>query len=220
MSRVRLFDVEGTTTAIDFVHQTLFPYSRQRMATFVRDHAELAVVRKLQAAHGTIEQVIAQLDDWIQEDKKVGELKELQGLIWDEGYRRGDFQGHVYPDVRPAFEAWHAEGVTLAIYSSGSVHAQRCIFGFSTAGDLTPLISSYFDTTTGPKREPASYLRIAEQLRVPAHEVTFYSDIREELDAAQSAGLRTVQVFRQAPPTNQGHRCVVTFLEAPEEVEE
>lgn len=212
MKDVLLFDVEGTTTAIDFVHQTLFPYARERMAEFLKAHPSLPVVQKLQAEFGDLEQVTQTLLSWIAEDRKEGRLKELQGLIWDEGYRRGDFQGHVYPEVRSAFERWKAAGKILAIYSSGSMHAQKCIFGFSTAGDLTPFLSAYFDTTVGGKREATSYTRIAQELQVAPEQITFYSDIKEELDAAKAARLKTVQVFRQGSVQDQGHSAVATFL--------
>ena len=211
MNQVLLFDVEGTTTDIAFVHQTLFPYSRERMATFVKSHGDLPVVQKLTAQYGSIDQVVKTLLGWIQNDKKESALKELQGLIWDEGYRHGDFKGHVYPDVRPAFEQWKKSGKTLAIYSSGSVHAQKCIFGFSTDGDLTPLISNYFDTAVGAKRESESYHEIARQLGVTTSAITFYSDIKEELDAARAAGMQTRQVFRSGNSQNQGHISVETF---------
>lgn len=211
MTDVLLFDVEGTTTAIDFVHKTLFPYSRERMEGFVRANPALPVVQDLVRDHGTLERVIAVLLDWIAADKKEGRLKELQGLIWDEGYRKGHFQGQVYSDVRPAFERWKREGKTLAIYSSGSVHAQKCIFGFSSAGDLTPFLSAYFDTAVGGKREADSYLRIAQQLNVSPTAVTFFSDIKEELDAARAAGMATRHVFRSGPPTSQGHETITAF---------
>lgn len=211
MTEVLLFDVEGTTTAIDFVHKTLFPYSRERMAAFVKANPALPVVQNLQSEFGSIDQVIETLLSWIAADKKEGRLKELQGLIWDEGYRKGDFKGHVYPDVRPAFEKWKSEGKTLAIYSSGSVHAQKCIFGFSSAGNLTPLLSAYFDTAVGGKREHTSYREIAKRLGALPQEVTFYSDIKEELDAAREAGMKTMQVFRQGNPQSQGHEAITTF---------
>ena len=207
MTQVLLFDVEGTTTAIDFVHKTLFPYSRERMSLFVRSHTELPVVKNLKAEFGTIDKVIEVLLGWIATDKKESRLKELQGLIWEEGYRKGDFQGHVYPDVKPAFEKWKAEGKTLAIYSSGSVQAQKNIFGYSQAGDL----SAYFDTAVGGKRESSSYRKIAQQLGVSPEQVTFYSDIKEELDAAKEAGMKTVQVFRQLAVQSHGHPGLIAF---------
>lgn len=208
---VYLFDVEGTTTSISFVHRTLFPYSREHMASFVRAHVRLPVVQDLVTEFKSVEGAIAALLGWIAADEKEGRLKELQGLIWDEGYQSGAFQGHVYPDVRPAFERWTSQGIQLAIYSSGSVHAQKCIFGFSNAGDLTPLLSAYFDTAMGHKRERISYENIARELSARASEVTFFSDIKEELDAARAAGMRTIQLFRDGPVQDQGHPGLTDF---------
>jgi len=211
---VLLFDVEGTTTDIAFVHRVLFPYARERIADFVRAHpAQPAVARVLEElppGSGT-EDVIRELLRWIDEDRKHGALKELQVLIWDEGYATAAFKGHVYEDVRPAWERWRAEGKRLAIYSSGSVRAQKAIYRHSTAGDLTPLLEAHFDTAVGAKREPESYHRIAQALGVPPSHVTFFSDIREELDAARTAGMATVQVFRDGPTQDQGHPSVESF---------
>ncbi len=218
MSQVLLFDVEGTTTSIDFVHKTLFPYALARIGDYVRAHSAHPAVQQvretLQRERGvpaSLSDVVAALELWIRADRKHGALKELQGLIWDEGYRAGHFRGHVYPDVRPAFEAWKKQGKTLAIYSSGSVHAQKCIYGFSEVGDLTPLISAHFDTSVGGKREATSYARIAHELRTSPADVTFYSDVKEELDAARAAGMGTVQVFRDGPTQDQGHPASTSF---------
>lgn len=211
---VLLFDVEGTTTDISFVHRVLFPYARARIADYVRAHpshpAVSRVLDELSPGSGT-EEVIHELLRWIDEDRKHGALKELQGLIWDEGYELGAFRGHVYEDVRPAWERWRAEGKRLAIYSSGSVRAQKAIYRHSTAGDLTPFLEAYFDTAVGPKRETESYRRIADALNVPPAHVTFYSDIGEELDAARKAGMATVQVFRDGPPKDLRHPAVGYF---------
>ena len=206
MSEVLLFDVEGTTTAIDFVHKTLFPYSKERIPVFVKANTHLPVIEDLLKEFGLLE--------WIATDKKEGRLKELQGLIWDSGYQCGDFKGHVYPDVRPAFEKWKAEGKTIAIYSSGSVHAQKCIFKYSTDGDLTPFISAYFDTAVGAKREPSSYDTIARELKTLASGICFFSDIKEELDAAKLAGLDTIQVFRDGPSFDNGHAAIAVLSQA------
>jgi len=207
-----LFDIEGTTTDIHFVHRVLFPYSQERMAQFVRAHPAHPAVKEIQTEiHSTsLDDVIATLLQWIREDKKIGTLKALQGEIWEEGYRLGHFKGHIYPDVLPAWQQWKAAGHRLAIYSSGSVAAQKLIFGYSEAGDLTPLLSAYFDTKVGGKREVASYRRIAQELNSPPQDIIFFSDIREELDAAQEAGLQTRHVFRgltQASP----HKSVADF---------
>ncbi len=125
------------------------------------------------------------------QDRKSTGLKSLQGKIWEEGYRSGDLRGEVYPDVPPALERWRRQGIDVAIFSSGSVQAQRSLFGNSVAGDLTRFIRAYFDTTTGPKREPESYTRIAAALERLPSAVLFLSDIAAELDAAQDTGMQT-----------------------------
>jgi enolase-phosphatase E1 len=130
------------------------------------------------------------------QDRKSTGLKSLQGKIWEEGYRSGELKGEVYPDVLPALEHWRGKGVDVAIFSSGSVQAQRSLFRNSVAGDLTRFIKAYFDTTTGPKREPESYSRIAAGLERSPSEVLFVSDIAAELDAARTAGMRTALCVR------------------------
>lgn len=202
MPKLYLFDIEGTTTDIAFVHKVLFPYSLERMEKFVLENqthpavaAALQKVRDEDHRLGLYE-IIGKLQQWIKEDKKHPALKEIQGLIWDVGYQEGHFKGHVYPDVAPAFARITDRGDKVAIYSSGSVHAQKLIFGYSEAGDLTPFISAYFDTKVGGKRERASYERIARETNFRSQDITFFSDIPEELEAAEAAGLKVLHVLR------------------------
>lgn len=208
MSKLFLFDVEGTTTDINFVHKVLFPYSKERMASFVKENADKAEVAPIisdikktvyeeeKRELATLDEVCAVLDFWIKNDRKHGALKALQGFIWDKGYKSGDFKGHVYEDVKPFFEKLKALGFDIGIYSSGSVHAQKLIFGYSTAGDLTPFISYYFDTKVGAKREVNSYRNILKEVKKNANEVTFFSDIPQELVAAEAAGIQPVHLVR------------------------
>ncbi|WP_049421727.1 acireductone synthase, partial [Stenotrophomonas maltophilia] len=158
------------------------------------------------------------LQGWIDQDRKHTALKALQGLIWDEGYRRGDYTAHFYPEVAPVLKGWHASGLPLYVYSSGSVPAQKLFFGFSDAGDLSPLVSGWFDTEVGGKREADSYRRIVQAIGVPAGEILFLSDVVEELDAAREAGLQTRLIDRlddyPLPRTGQavnGHQRVENF---------
>jgi enolase-phosphatase E1 len=147
------------------------------------------------------------------QDRKSTGLKSLQGKIWEEGYRSGELKGEVYPDVLPALEHWRGKGVDVAIFSSGSVQAQRSLFRNSVAGDLTRFIKAYFDTTTGPKREPESYRRISAALERPPSEVLFLSDIVEELDAGSKAGMGTrlcVRTPGETPPAG-AHPVIRTF---------
>jgi enolase-phosphatase E1 len=203
MIRAVLTDIEGTTTDIAFVHKTLFPYARAHIADFVRAHASDSFVREQLAAVSheagralNDDEAIAQLIRWIDEDRKITPLKALQGVVWEQGYRNGDFTGHVYPEVPGSLRRWQAEGKKLYVYSSGSVQAQKLIFGYTPFGDLTPLFSGYFDTRIGGKREAGSYQRIAQEIGLPAGEVLFLSDIVEELDAASAAGMQTIWLVR------------------------
>ena len=214
-----LFDIEGTTTDIHFVHKVLFPYSLERMEAYVREHSNHPAVEETRQVLATergirasLSEVIEVLQLWIRTDRKIGPLKTLQGEIWDKGYQSGAFKGHVYPDVKPTWEKWKVAGHRLAIYSSGSVPAQKVLFKNSLVGDLTVHLSNYFDTKVGGKREVQSYRNILAELKVEALDVVFFSDIKEELDAARTAGLRTVQVFRDGPgPTD--HEAITSLSE-------
>jgi enolase-phosphatase E1 len=211
-----LTDIEGTTSSISFVHDVLFPYSRAALPGFVREHGDEPEVRQwldraaVDAGGVCQDEVIVEvLQGWIDEDRKHPALKALQGMIWAEGYQGADYKAHVYPDAARALRGWHAGGHTLAVYSSGSVPAQKLLFGHSSEGDLSPLFSAWFDTAVGGKREAASYQNIVAQLGVPAHEIVFLSDVVEELDAAREAGLRTVLLDRRDdyPMPRTGDAC-------------
>jgi enolase-phosphatase E1 len=221
MIKAILTDIEGTTSSISFVKDVLFPYARKRLPAFLTTHADKPEVRHWlhEAAKeaGLISasqsELIALLQRWIDEDRKATPLKALQGMIWDEGYRNGDYRAHMYPEVPAKLRVWKDQGLELYVYSSGSVAAQKLFFAFSEAGDLTPLFSGYFDTETGPKRDANSYRSIAIAIGMPANEVLFLSDVVEELDAAQAAGMKTTLLAR-APaqcPTGCAHACVPDF---------
>ena len=203
--RAIVTDIEGTTSSISFVRDVLFPYARKRLPAFIETHAEQPdVMHWLHEAaseagliEATRQEVIEMLLRWIDEDRKSTALKALQGMIWEEGYVAGDYRAHVYPEVAGRLRAWHAQGLLLYVYSSGSVPAQQLLFRHSEAGDLTPLFSGYFDTQTGAKRELESYLRIAAAIALPPEQILFLSDIREELDAARGAGLQTAWLVRE-----------------------
>ncbi len=206
MIRVILTDIEGTTSSISFVHDVLFPYSAEHMADFVRegeaDNMEIreqldAVAQTSGVARDDIDGLIGVLDTWIREDRKETPLKTLQGMLWEQGYQQGAFRGHVYEDAAEYLQRWHDRGLRLFVYSSGSVKAQKLIFGFSEAGDLTPFFSGYFDTRIGGKKEPESYGNIISELGVEPRTVLFLSDVEAELQAAESAGMQTVWLIRE-----------------------
>jgi enolase-phosphatase E1 len=219
MIRAIVTDIEGTTSDIRFVHNVLFPYARQHLAAFVREHqaepgvaAALDAVREESGAPGaSLDEVIATLLSYIEQDRKSPGLKALQGMIWRDGYVEGQFTGHLYPDVLPAFERWRQLGKALYVYSSGSVAAQKLLFGYSDEGDLTSLFSGYFDTGVGAKRETQSYRNIAQQIGVEPSELLFLSDIHQELDAAADAGWRTLQLIRGEADSESRHRQVNDF---------
>ena len=199
-----LTDIEGTTSSISFVKDVLCPYARRELPGFVRAHRDDPEVRRwLDAVAVELggacrdEVVVEALQGWIDQDRKHTALKALQGMVWDAGYRGGGFTAHIYPDAADALRRWHAQGHPLAVYSSGSVAAQKLFFGNSDAGDLLPLFDRFFDTGSGGKREAASYATIADALGRAPGTIVFLSDVVAELDAAREAGLRTVLVDRR-----------------------
>lgn len=219
MTKLFLFDIEGTTTDINFVHKVLFPYAALNLRPYVLHHQDepmikaaiidvMSTVLKEENRKISLEESISTLEKWIKEDRKHGALKEIQGHIWDVGYSKGDFKGHVYPDVKPYFMKILDDGAKIGIYSSGSVHAQKLIFGYSTDGDLTPMISYYFDTKIGHKREPTSYSNIATAVHLKTEDIHFYSDIVEELAAAKEAGFQVTQLLR--PGTQKSEFDAIT----------
>ena len=200
-----LTDIEGTTSSISFVRDVLFPYARARLPVFIRAHGHEPGVRRwldavaIEIAAGACDDAVITetLQGWIDQDRKHTALKALQGMVWEAGYREGDFTAPLYPDVVPALQGWHAAGHRLAVYSSGSVPAQKLLFSHTEAGDLTPLFAGFFDTEVGGKREAGSYRAIADALGVLPKDVLFLSDVVAELDAAREAGMRTTLVDRR-----------------------
>ena len=218
-----LIDIEGTVGSIAFVRDVLFPYAKARMDQYVRAHAEEPWMRAIldEAAREAgvnvhdLNSILLALHAWSDNDVKVTPLKELQGHIWIEGFESSGIRGHVYQDAIDALHRFHEAGVRLYIYSSGSVPAQKLLFGHSVAGDLLPLFSGFYDTTIGGKRETGSYERICSELGVPPNEVIFFSDNISELDAARDAGVQTVQLARPEDATvpATAHTSVESFVE-------
>ena len=211
-----LTDIEGTTTSVSFVYDVLFPYFReniQKVRTMLHLPEVQAIFQEtIRLTHETEniiitteEEVIETLMRWSNEDKKITPLKDLQGILWKEAYETSTIKGHVYEDVAPALKTWKDAGIQLGVFSSGSIVAQKLIFGYSVAGDLTPYFSAYFDTTTGGKREMETYLKISKELNLQPSDILFLSDIVEELEAAQQAGLYTMQLTRPGTKENWPH---------------
>jgi enolase-phosphatase E1 len=207
-----LVDIEGTTTDIAFVKEVLFPLARREMARFIADEGAAFVepLARLRAQAGG-EGLVRFLQQMIDDDSKDTDLKLLQGALWRRAYAEG-LRAHVYPDVAPALSRWRAQGLRLAVFSSGSVEAQRLLFAHSIAGDLTAHFDAWFDTTSGHKRDPESYRRIAGALELAPEEVLFLSDVSAELDAAETAGMKALLVCR--PGATAASRLSVTSFEA------
>lgn len=222
--RAILLDVEGTTTPVRFVYEVLFPYARAHLREFLGQHGDEPgigeAIERLHAEHAVETEGTAWNEDsaevrvesaaayalWLMEhDRKSTGLKSLQGKIWEAGYRSGELRGEVYPDVAPALARWRVQGRRLAIFSSGSVLAQKLLFAHSTAGDLTLYLDSYFDTSAGPKQDQSSYRRIADALALPPGNILFLSDVISELDAARHANLNTGLCIRPAAPPHPAH---------------
>jgi enolase-phosphatase E1 len=228
--RVILLDIEGTTTPVDFVYKTLFPFARARLRGFLEQHASDEETQKdilqLRAEHAadvenglnppppsekTIESLAVYLQWLMDKDRKSTPLKSIQGKIWEEGYRTGELVSEIFNDVPRAFNRWREDEKIIAIYSSGSRLAQKLLFAHTNTGDLTSFISNYFDTNIGGKKETESYRRIADELSFSSSEILFISDSSAELDAAKEAEMQTVLSMRpgNAPLTNLSNHPVI-----------
>lgn len=228
-----LLDIEGTTTSISFVYDELFPYARAHCRSFLQAHwddaevqADLATIREdalRDAREGlavetfgtapTLDEVVGSVLSQMDLDRKNSGLKSLEGKLWADAYKSGEVRGHLFPDVAPALRRAAKDGNPVYIYSSGSVAAQKLLFRYSVEGDLTGLLSGYFDTGVGSKRERASYKKIAHELRTSPQDILFATDNLAEADAARDAGMGVVVVTRPGnsdlPPTD--HRIAKTF---------
>jgi enolase-phosphatase E1 len=202
-------DIEGTTSGSAFVYDVLFPYAAERFPAWLVEHAGEAdtdrivaeVAREAGLSDPSIDDVVAVLRAWVAEDRKATPLKELQGLIWEEGFSQGDLISDFFPDALVALRAWHEAGLPISVYSSGSALAQRNWYAHSPAGDLTAWMSGYYDTANaGPKREAESYRAIADAIGAGPSALLFCSDVVAELDAASAAGWQVVRVRRDGEP--------------------
>ncbi|KAL0399399.1 UNVERIFIED_CONTAM: putative bifunctional methylthioribulose-1-phosphate dehydratase/enolase-phosphatase E1 1 [Sesamum radiatum] len=240
--RCIVLDIEGTTTPISFVSDVLFPYARDSVGKHleltydttetqddikmlraqVQEDLENGVVGAVPIpSNGEKREIIAALvanvEAMIKADRKITPLKQLQGHIWRTGFQRKELEGVVFDDVPAALEKWHALGVKVYIYSSGSRLAQRLLFGNSNHGDLRKYLSGFFDTTVGNKKETKSYIEITESLGVDnPSEILFVTDIYQEATAAKAAGLQVIISIRPGNgplPENHGFRTINSFLE-------
>lgn len=230
-----LLDIEGTTSSISYVHEVLFPFAREHLDRFLREQwdapgtpralnqlardagatsfADWTSNDSLSEARDRVRSEVLKL---MADDVKSTGLKELQGLIWRGGFESGQLHAHVFPDVPAALNAWADRGLDVRIYSSGSVAAQQLFFAHTELGDLSPFLRGYYDTTTGPKREPSSYRRITGEVGLPCASILFLSDIVAELDAARAAGMQTRLAVRPGnarSPEGHGHAMIRSFDE-------
>lgn len=229
-----LLDIEGTTTPVSFVTQVLFPYARRHLRSHLVAHQGGAgyetIVMGLRSEYASavragesvppwaddppparLDAIVAYVEWLMDRDRKSTALKELQGRIWEDGYRRGDLVGEVFPDVRPALRRWDEHDLPVGVFSSGSVLAQQLLFRYSSSGDLGRLLRWHFDTRVGTKLDPGSYRRIAAAASIPPEDFLFLSDVTTELDAAVSAGMQVRLVIRpgNAPaPARHGYDTI------------
>ena len=215
-----LLDIEGTVSPLAFVHDVMFPYARKHAAAWLGAHWGHVVIAQLARDAGVASflnalDAEAAVHRLMNADAKVTGLKQLQGLIWQQGFRNGDLRSTLFDDVVPALGHWHENDREIRIYSSGSIHAQRLFFAHTTAGDLTPHLSGYYDTITGSKREPTSYTAIATDCGLPPNDILFISDLVDELNAAQSAGMMTALALRPGnkPQPENDHPAITSFAE-------
>lgn len=218
-----LSDIEGTTSSVSFVYEVLFPYYRSNIPklkelkhipeVFQAFEETIELAKELENTHlKSTDEILDMLLKWSKEDKKITPLKTLQGILWEEAYKSGEIKGHVFEDVKPAFEKWKSLGLSIGIFSSGSIKAQKLLFTNSDAGDLSVYLSNYFDTTTGQKRDSSTYEKICEELKLNPSEILFLSDIVEELQAADQAGFQTTLLLREGN-SNDWKDKVNSFLE-------
>ena len=223
-TRAVLTDIEGTTTPLSFVLDVLFPYARRRLdAACASGEPRFAEsLDRLRQDHEQEKEPVPDFGNgapyahWLMDrNSKSTGLKMLQGILWEDGYREGELRGQVWPDVADALRTWKERGIRVRIFSSGSVLAQKLLFGHSDQGDLLPYFEGFHDTTTGPKDKPASYAAIAESFGLPPGDILFLSDVTAELDAARAAGMKTGLLRRPGnkPAEPNGHLTYKSFTE-------
>ncbi|WGW11823.1 acireductone synthase [Saxibacter everestensis] len=209
-ARTVVLDLEGTTSAAGFILGDLYDYARPRLLPWLQEHADDEEVADARAQaitdaelppDASDEDIVAALLAWMDSDVKATPLKTLQGQIWAEGFERHEITSQFFDDVIPKLHAWHASGVRLAVFSSGSVTSQRPWFKYSPEGDLSGLITDYFDTVkAGPKKAAESYRTIARALGDEPGQLVFFSDHPEEIAAASHAGWQVLAFSREGEP--------------------
>lgn len=225
-----IFDIEGTTSPISFVHDILFPYSKNNLLNFLKENKisnsifsnlkeenEKDVKLNLYSIplENSVNSLFSYLEFLISIDRKNSGLKEIQGEIWKHGYETGELKSQIFPDTLDFFQFIQSQNKKINIYSSGSILAQKLIFKYSNLGDLSSYISNYFDTGVGHKRDFNSYLKISEMLNCNPNEIIFFTDVQEEADSALSIGIKSYILLRNgnSPIEKIKHPTLNTFSE-------
>jgi enolase-phosphatase E1 len=219
--RAIVVDTAGTTTDLNFIKDTLFAYSVKALPDFLKENESNVLVDNCICdvkdialePDADLDRVVEILQQWVEEDRKATPLKTLQGLIWKQGYARGEFTGHIFPDFIEAIERIKQNNMRIYSFSSGSAEAQKLLFSHSDAGDLTPHFDGHFDTRTGNKLFKQAYCNIINTISLAPKQVLFISDVVEELKAAEEAGMRTMQMVRSQDQRTGSHKQIASFEE-------
>ena len=222
-----LLDIEGTTCPVTFVSEILFPFAEGELSHYITEHeSDSSQNRSIQEARtewesdqspeslrlkkqvselqvNEVDGLIQYLKHLISIDRKSTALKDLQGQIWEHGYRKGELKSELFPETAECLRQWHQQKITLSVYSSGSVHAQKLLYRHSSSGNLEALFSHWHDTHMGPKKSPESYTIIAKGLKSSSKNIWFVSDNGEECDAAREAGMNTLFSLRHGNPDRE-----------------
>ena len=222
-----LLDIEGTTCPVTFVSEILFPFAERELSHYVREHErDSSKNRSIQDARrewerdqspeserlkkqvserhiNEVQGLIQYLKHLISIDRKSTALKDLQGQIWEQGYRKGELKSELFPEAAECLRQWHQQKITLSVYSSGSVHAQKLLYKHSSSGNLEALFNHWFDTHTGSKKSSKSYAIIAKELKSSPKNIWFVSDNGEECNAAREAGMNTLFSLRDSNPDRE-----------------
>jgi enolase-phosphatase E1 len=204
MKKVILLDIEGTIAPISFVKEVMFPYSKNKLEKFLKENKDkeeikkiIEEVEKIEGKKLTLSEVIEILKRWIDEDKKITPLKDLQGYIWKEGFEKGELKAPIYEDAIKKIKEWKNKGYKIYIYSSGSVQAQKLFFSHTNYGNILNMFDGHFDTKIGNKKDKNSYLKIAKEIGVEPKEIIFLSDDEKEIESSIEAGLKGIKVSRK-----------------------
>ncbi|KIW48923.1 2,3-diketo-5-methylthio-1-phosphopentane phosphatase, variant 2 [Exophiala oligosperma] len=228
---------EGTICPITFVKNTLFPYALQALPDILRtkwDDPGFVKYRDAfpETARSSPEAFEAHVKDLSERDVKIAYLKNLQGYLWEEGYKNHVYSTPIYPDVLAAFDSWSSASSAdaarkeIAIYSSGSIFAQKLLFQHikdpaipddpKAILDRRDIIKAWFDTTNaGLKHEAGSYAKIAEALEQDQSDILFLSDNVKEVRAALEASMKAVVVDRPGnTPLSEEDRKGLDIIES------